>query len=199
MALQVRFLASLFSGLILILIACKSDVKRQNKKAEVISLNSDSVKFESKNGILFYKASAYTGKVYAFYPNGKDTLETKAFLNGKEHGTWKRFYENNQLRELRFFDNGSKTSDLTSWWPNGEKQMLYSFKNDEYEGTCSEWNEKGRLILKLNYKNGHEEGSQKMFYDNGKVRANYVIINGRRFGLLGTKNCINVSKDIFKN
>lgn len=196
MVQQVRLLVSFI--FISIFFACKSDVK-QIAKTEVISLNSDSVELKLNNGILFLNAKAYSGKIYSLYQDSKDTLEIKEFLNGKEHGTWKKFYQNNKLRELRYFDNGLKTGELFSWWPSGKKQMIYRFKNNEYEGTCSEWNEKGQLTIELNYKNGYENGSQKMFYDNGKVRANYVIKNGRRFGLLGTKNCINVSKDIFKN
>jgi antitoxin component YwqK of YwqJK toxin-antitoxin module len=47
------------------------------------------------------------------------------------------------------------------------------------------------------FKDGQEEGSQKLWYDNGKIRANYVIIKGKRYGLLGTKNCKNVSDSIF--
>ena len=37
----------------------------------------------------------------------------------------------------------------------------------------------------------------KYFYNNGKVRSNYLVINGKRYGLLGTKNCVNVKDSIF--
>lgn len=196
MELQVRLLVSFL--FISILFSCKSEIK-PSVKTEKISLNIDSAEFKLQNGILFLKSEAYSGKVYSLYQNSKDTLEIKEFLNGKEHGTWKKFYAHHQLRELRYFENGNKIGILRSWWPNGRKQIVYQFKNNEYNGTCLEWNEQGNLIIELNYKNGYEEGAQKMFYDNGKVRANYVIKDGRRYGLLGTKNCINVSKDIFKN
>lgn len=196
MAQQVRLLVSLlfFS----VLFACNSEVKK-TVKTEIISLNIDSARFESRNGIIFLNNKTFSGKVNTLYQNSKDTLEVKEYLNGKEHGTWKKFYAHHQIYELRYFDNGSKIGNLRSWWPNGKKQMDFHFKNNEYDGTCREWNIEGNLILELNYKNGYEDGSQKMFYNNGKVRANYVVKDGRRFGLLGTKNCINVSKDIFKN
>ena len=77
-------------------------------------------------------------------------------------------------------------------------QQHYLFSNDEYEGTCREWNEAGRLVKEMNYKAGYEAGSQRSWYDNGRIRANYVIEDGRRYGLLGTKNCVNVSDSIFK-
>lgn len=86
-----------------------------------------------------------------------------------------------------------------AWWENGNKKISYLFDNDEYNGICREWNAEGKLIREMSYKKGYEDGPQKMFYDNGKIRSNYVIIKGRRYGLLGTKNCINISDNVFKN
>jgi len=50
----------------------------------------------------------------------------------------------------------------------------------------------------MNYKNGYEDGRQEQYYDNGKVKANYIMMSGRRYGLLGTKNCVNVTDSVFK-
>ena len=38
---------------------------------------------------------------------------------------------------------------------------------------------------------GYEEGSQKAWWQNGVIRANYVVKNGRRYGLIGLKLCMN--------
>ena len=80
---------------------------------------------------------------------------------------------------------------------NGNIKFEFHFKDDEYEGICRTWNNKGILTQESNYVAGHEEGAQKAWYDNGKVRSNYVIKAGRRYGLLGTKNCKNVSDSVF--
>jgi antitoxin component YwqK of YwqJK toxin-antitoxin module len=48
----------------------------------------------------------------------------------------------------------------------------------------------------MNYEAGIEVGQQRQWYDDGSVRSNYVMKNGRRFGLLGTKNCINVKDSL---
>ena len=85
-----------------------------------------------------------------------------------------------------------------AWWRDGKQRLLYHFANGEYEGVCRDWNDKGLLIAEMNYKEGHEEGPQKQYYNNGKVRANYTIKDGRRYGLLGTKNCVNVTDSVFK-
>ena len=54
------------------------------------------------------------------------------------------------------------------------------------------------MIEEFNYKNGQQHGSQKVWYLNGKIKSNYVIKDNRRYGLLGTKNCRNVSEEVFE-
>ena len=76
------------------------------------------------------------------------------------------------------------------------KKFEFVANDDTYEGEMKQWNVDEQLIHLANFKNGQEEGSQKLWYDNGKIRANYVIIKGKRYGLLGTKNCRNVSDSI---
>ena len=131
-----------------------------------------------------------------FYPGTSDTAAVSYYSNGKEHGRWVRYHPNGKLMEERFFDHGKKTRIMKGWWANGQLQSLYHFYNDEYEGECSDWNEMGVLIRRMHYNRGHEEGLQQQWYDDGSVRSNYVIVKGRRYGLLGTKNCVNVSDSL---
>lgn len=131
-----------------------------------------------------------------WYPGTKDTAVVTYFLNGKEQGRWVKYHPNGKIREERFFDQGKKVGLMRTWWEDGQLQSSFSFKDDEYEGECSEWNEKGILIRRMHYARGHESGAQQQWYDDGSIRSNYVIIKGRRFGLLGTKNCVNVSDSL---
>lgn len=194
MAQQAQFLIS-FIFLILVF-GCqnKQDSIQLNRTENINNGN-----FHNINGILFLDNKPYSGYLYSLYPNSKDTMEVKGYEEGKEHGTWKKYSKNGVLTEKRFFITGSKEGEMKTWWPTGKIQSICNFKNNEYEGNLKQWNNQRQLILNLNYKKGHEDGVQQMFYDNGKVRSNYVIENGRRYGLLGTKNCINVSDSIFKN
>jgi hypothetical protein len=178
------------------LLGCNAQVKPINQP-KLMVINGASVIFVSQNGILYLNNIVFSGTVFTLYPNGKDTATIAGYLYGKEHGVWKKFYINALLKEKRVFEYGKKAGEYIAWWENGNKQQQFIFKDDEYEGTCSEWNNKGVLIKVMNYKKGHEEGQQQQFYDNGKIRSNYFIVNGRRYGLLGTKNCVNVSDSIF--
>ncbi len=194
LAHRVRFRNSVFCLVALLLIAC-------NDKPEIVSdsiviSEEDVHKKEMRSGIFFVDEKPFTGKLIGFYPNKKDTMFLNNYAVGLEDGEWKKFHESGKIFQQRYYSKGSKVGRFSAWWENGTKQMDYFFEQDEYEGTCSEWNQEGRLIREMNYRKGYEQGSQKQWYDNGEIRSNYIIKDGRRYGLLGTKNCINVADSI---
>lgn len=197
MARLVRLLNNISWTIILLLVAaCKQP---GNKAIDNIFVNMADKNLNPVNGIIFFSSKPFTGTVFSLYSGTTDTSEISRYLDGKEHGEWKKFYEHGLLKEKREFRKGKKTGEYIAWWENGKQQLLYLFNDDEYEGTCREWNEAGMLCKEMKYKKGHEEGQQRWWYNNGKIKANYVIEGGRRYGLLGTKNCINVSDSVFKN
>lgn len=189
----VQFLSKTFLVVCLLMAGCTSPEQRIKE----VLLNGSEADFQQLNGVVLLNGKPFTGTMYTLFPDTKDTARIVQYLQGKEHGTWKQFYPDGTLLDQREFDRGQKVGELVAWWENGQKKLHYHFEKDEYEGTCREWNEDGRLVQEMNYRRGHEEGPQKMLYDNGKVRSNYTVIDGRRFGLLGTKNCVNVSDSVF--
>ena len=191
MVRQVPYRNSLNILLITFCFSCTGD---QNVKMH--SLNQKEVELSQVRGILYANEQVFSGTLYTLYENSTDTLSVRSFLDGKEHGTWKKFFSDGNLEESRHFMNGKKVDIYDAWWSNGQQKLSYQFLNDEYNGTNSEWNMTGLLISEMNYKMGHEEGPQKVWYDNGKIKSNYVVKNGRRYGLLGTKNCVNAADSI---
>lgn len=186
-----------FSLLMVLFPCCMQQGKQQgNFIANKMVISSDTA-LSNNNGTIYYRGLPYSGMIYFLFDDSKDTAAINNYKEGVEDGTWKKYYSGGQLKELRTFASGKKTGKLQTWWPGGVVQSEYFFSNNEYEGTCREWNDSGLLIKEMNYRNGHEEGAQKYFYNNGKVRSNYVVINGKRYGLLGTKNCVNVKDSIF--
>jgi antitoxin component YwqK of YwqJK toxin-antitoxin module len=166
---------------------------------EYPKVDADKAELNYRKGLAYLANVPFTGTLFRLYSGSTDTAELSGYHNGREQGIWRKFYKNGKPQSIREFDEGNKVGNYIAWWENGRKKLHYSFDKDEYSGLCQEWNSMGQLILEMHYRNGHEEGAQKMFYDNGKVRANYVVLNGRRYGLLGTKNCVNVSDSVFKN
>ena len=179
--------------------ACKKPISSKLlKEVPLFYVNANNALFQMHQDTLYFNSKKFSGHLFLLYQNG-DTALLKPYLNGLEEGITKRWYANKQLAEQRLYIDGKKEGIHAGWWENGYKKFEFAVSNDEYTNEFKEWSNSGLLIKYFHYKNGQESGSQKLFYENGKVRANYVIKDGRRFGLLGTKNCSNVSKDIFKN
>ncbi len=176
---------------------CNTSLPQGSSTYSNVLSNKDEQQISMANGLLIVNKQPFSGRLFSLFPGSRDTVEIASYREGREHGEWVIFYPSGKIKEKRFFEDGQKTGEYAAWWENGNRQLHYFFEADEYEGTCKEWNVDGKLVKVLNYKKGHEEGHQQWWYDNGKVKANYVIQDGRRFGLLGTKNCVNVSDSIF--
>jgi len=141
----------------------------------------------------------YTGYVLKLGANQKDTLSISFYNKGLKDGVWNKFYNNGSLKEVRVFKNGKKTGQYFGYYMSGEIAFEYNFKDGEYHGKRYEWKKDGSLLRESNYKNGYEKGFQKIWWADGRIKSNYVIKNNRRYGLLGIKNCVNVSDSIFTN
>jgi antitoxin component YwqK of YwqJK toxin-antitoxin module len=159
-------------------------------------VKKDSKNLDLRKRIIEFNQIAYTGYVYELYDNG-DTLSVEFYKEGLKNGSWKKFYVGGSLKEIRGFNNGKKEGNYEGFYIDGSKNFSFNFYNGEYHGTNRIWTKDGQLIEELNYLNGYENGSQKVWYLNGKIKSNYVIKNNRRFGLLGTKNCVNTSEEVF--
>ena len=143
-----------------------------------------------------YRGKVYSGMIYNTNNMG-DTISIGEYKNGLKNGLWKKFYSNGRLKEKRSFKNGLKVGLYEGFYNNGAKNFVFNFKNGEYNGTNRLWAKNGQIIEEFNYVDGLEKGSQKVWYLNGRIKSNYIIKNNRRYGLLGTKNCTNVSEEVF--
>jgi antitoxin component YwqK of YwqJK toxin-antitoxin module len=184
------FMARLVPLLIsLLLAACQTNTQEGVFNKALVSV-------KTAKGVCYVNGSPFSGTLIETSAKG-DTLVVENFVEGRENGEWKKFYSRGVRKEVRHYRRGKKNADYLAWWENGQPQLLYHFKDGEYEGILKEWDENGQLVKESTYVAGYEEGPQKAWYPNGKVRSNYVVLNGRRYGLLGTKNCINVSDSVF--
>jgi len=154
----------------------------------------DSSKIDLAKSVVLYQGVPYSGKVYRFYPGGLDTLWVQNYKGGLKNGVWKKYFLNGEVKEERRFRNGKKEGDYVGYYSGGNKNFIFKFQNGEYNGTNKVWTKEGLLIEEGNFKNGYEHGVQKTWYLNGKIKSNYIIKNNRRYGLLGTKNCVNIYK-----
>jgi antitoxin component YwqK of YwqJK toxin-antitoxin module len=182
------------------LAACEPYRQPHKAVAEIpgIFVNQGMEILQTKEGKLYYNNQPFSGWRYELYAN-RDTALLVPFFQGKEQGLARQWYSNGQLREERYYEQGEKTGEHRGWWENGKQRFLYHFQHDAFEGTQQEWNEAGLLYRSTNYKAGKENGLQQMWRNDGSVVANYVVRNGRNYGLTGVKNCKSVWEDEEKN
>jgi len=162
---------------------------------EQLEVDKASSQLELVNGVLYYQNSPLDGLLIAKY--NKTSYEMKLqYKDGRKNGYEKRWYSNGQLAQNRTYSRGVKIGDHLGWWENGISKFEYHFnEKGEYDGNRKEWYKNGQLVRDFNYLNGKEKGSQRMWASNGKIRANYVVKNGERFGLIGLKKCYTVNTD----
>jgi hypothetical protein len=140
--------------------------------------------------ILFYAQKPFSGFVIGKHLN--DKLASKnGYLNGKLEGKQAKWYPDGTTMEIRFYHDNRKIARHTGWWENKQMKFEYFIENDIPIKTHREWYPNGQLFSLSNYsKEGQPEGEQKMWFENGQIKANYVIRDGRRFGFLGAKGCM---------
>lgn len=192
---QGRQRINLLLGFLLFLFSCNK-VHENRNPYQYNTVLAKEVTYKPYKGKFYVNGERFSGSIYWTYPNN-DTLRVKRYCNGVKEGQWSRYYSNGSLEEVRFYRNGKKEGKQIGYFPSGKIHFITFFENDLYEGNAKAWTIQGRLIKDQNYHLGKENGAQKVWYDNGKVKANYIIKEGRRYGLLGTKNCINVSNEAF--
>lgn len=148
------------------------------------------VRIRGSHDTVYFEGRLFTGFLFELNENS-DTIFMGSYFNGVEEGRHIHRYPGGGLSEERYFINGKKDGPQRGWWPDGKPKFRFSCYNNEFEGKLEEWSDSGILIKQFNYRNGYENGPQRLWWSNGTVRANYVVKNGRKFGLIGLQLCSN--------
>ena len=155
---------------------------------EIDYINED---LNKQKGILFYQGIPFSGKLIEKYPNSqlKRKLE---FFEGKQDGLSLGWYPDGAKQYHRTFQTGEKDGEHEGWWPNGQMKFKYTFSKGIYIDELKEWHSNGQLYKFMHYDLSGKEKDLKMWDETGKIMANYVVRDGRRYGLIGKKSCYTV-------
>jgi antitoxin component YwqK of YwqJK toxin-antitoxin module len=173
------------------------------KSDEKITIESSTEGLELVNGILELNKISFSGRLTTRFENNK--LKSEIFYTkGKKHGSEKYWSKSGALIQERFYKNGYKTGTHSAWWSPKSPKFVYHFNNQgAFHGEVKEWYRSGQLYMSFNYENGNENGRQQLWKVDGTIKANYEVVNGERFGLIGLKKCNNVRdpeiREIVKN
>lgn len=186
MARRALFLISMTA--IVFIIACRQETGNAIPPVSVAAGNPG---FRTQEGRLLLDGANFSGHIYQLYPKG-DTALVASYLNGREEGWCRQWYENGTVKETRFYHRGKKEGRHQGYFENGRLKFEYNFLDGEHQGEAKEFFPDGSPFRLFHYNQGHEEGRQQMWWEDGTVRANYVVRNGEQFGLTGKKLCRNL-------
>jgi len=163
-------------------------------RGPTLTVSVGNAQLNQHEGVLYYQGTPFTGITQRFYTDGKLERQT-IYHNGKEDGVMQGWYPNGARAQERLFVNGSKEGIHKGWWPDGKPKFEYQFNDDEYDGTAKEWFADGKPFRLFHYTKGHENGLEQMWWADGTIRANYVVKDGRQYGLIGRKLCRNITNE----
>src|SRR5215213_9053562 len=103
-----------------VLISCTS--KKETAEVPGIYIRHNSNGLKHQNGFLLYNGKKYSGRTYELYPNA-DTAVLYSYVNGKEEGWQRKWYNNKKIMEERFYINGRKEGTHKSWWQKGSPKF----------------------------------------------------------------------------
>jgi hypothetical protein len=155
-------------------------------------LASDSL-LQLINGYYSYKGQLFYGYVQTNFPTGKCQL-LQSIYNGKSEGYTKEFFESGHPLSTRYYTAGEKDSVHIGWWDNGNIRFVYHFKNGNYHGSFEEFYTNGKPLKKILYNNGIDSCGWG-WRENGKPFMNYVLKDGRRFGLMNAQLCYSLKNE----
>jgi antitoxin component YwqK of YwqJK toxin-antitoxin module len=157
--------------------------------------NSADPNIKTHRGVIYLETTPITGVVFTL-DHENDTTAIIPYRDGKRDGIEILYHDNGQKRSVRYYSHGWKTGEHLGYHPSGKPSFIYHFTDDVFDGNQKEWLENGVLYSDMNYERGTESGLQRVWYADGTIKTNYIIKNNRRYGLLGTKNCINTADSV---
>lgn len=143
----------------------------------------------SRGGVVLLDDEPMTGQVIERWPDGSLRTMTE-FAGGRRHGVAKAWFVEGQPMYERWYEEGLEEGTHRGWWEDGSVRFVYEFDLGVHEGSAREWYPNGSLYRDFHYAKGKELGRQRMWHADGTLRANYVVKDGRRFGLIGSKGCV---------
>ncbi len=112
-----------------------------------------------------YKDGHKAGKWRVYFTSGQLEKEGQK-VNDTDHGTYKEWYFNGNLKYQYEYNNGLKNGKWLSWYADGTRYTERNFVNDQLHGKVLVWDEQGKLSKEYDYVNGQLVNSQMHFKEN---------------------------------
>jgi antitoxin component YwqK of YwqJK toxin-antitoxin module len=158
-----------------------------------VNMNMPASALVQKGKYTFFQDRRAAGLVNEYYPSG-ELHRTSRYEDGLLHGVTRTWYASGEKESERNYDRGEKEDLHIGWWANGNKQFEYQFSEGLYHGTFKEWYENGKLLHVFEYEHG-QELSAIGWRENGRTYINFVVRNGRKYGLTNARLCFSLKEE----
>ena len=147
-----------------------------------------------RNGVLELRGAPFSGWVTEGGAEAPLVGRTP-YLHGLRHGRATARYQNGALAYEKLFRHGLREGVHRGFWPDGKPQFVYRYEKDLFAGEQVAYYRNGARAELRHYRDGREEGQQTQWDGEGRVQANYVFRDGKRYGIVGRFDCVTVHED----
>ena len=84
---------------------------------------------------------------------------------------------------------------VEEFWPNGHLRRAFDLQDDVRHGEYRTWTIEGTPYEFKHFVRGHEDGLQQAWDERGQLYLNYVVKDGRRYGMVNAKPCLPAGAD----
>ncbi|WP_207912332.1 toxin-antitoxin system YwqK family antitoxin [Pseudobacteriovorax antillogorgiicola] len=99
-----------------------------------------------------------------------------------------KFYPSGEIYEWSVLQKG-QVLKRRLYWENGQIMAAFQYSNGLKHGLQREWYDNGKLSGQSEFALGKEVGWHKQWDEAGNLYVNYLVRNGRAFGLQNTRQC----------
>ena len=145
-----------------------------------IDYNLEYYNIELRDGIKYYKKTAFTGEIFRNFENGQ--LESREnYKNGIKEGLYVEYYKNGQVELLGKYNDGNMNGEFEKYYENGQLESRENYKNGIKEGLYVEYYKNGQVELLGKYSDGNMNGVFEKYYENGQLESRISYKNDRLY------------------
>jgi antitoxin component YwqK of YwqJK toxin-antitoxin module len=127
-----------------------------------------------------YEANGYYRE---WYPNGKQFISGQ-FRNGRQHGEWSYFFDNEQPNRKVTFENGRLNGAWDVFRADGTLAAKRSYSNGLRDGEWINFSAGERPLRIEQYVKGAAEGVWKVFHEDGQLAQQIGMKQGQYHGVV---------------
>ena len=143
-----------------------------------------------QHGALHYAGRPFTGTLID--DSDGRYVQHVPYRLGLRHGNARAYYADGTLAYDRTFAFGLREGVHSGFWPGGQVQFVYRYAHDVFDGEQVAYYKNGVRSELRHFQGGREEGRQQIWDGQARLTTNYIVKEGRRYGIVGRSDCVAV-------